>query len=199
MLYEYDKSLISKIKKVFDPDRVVYAPVDKFYDRYLMHNKNKSIDLPAISIWRTNMEFDPFTPFTQSRVANFRMDTTDELVARQIYSMKVQLTYNLDIWASTDVDRDDLLKELLFFFIRYPNISITYQDQNFAFPVHVDPPEDTTDISNFENNGDLYRITMPLLIKDARFLFYDDVDKMKYVNLQFYTNNDLDSNKLVGE
>jgi len=190
ILYNYDKALVSKFKKVFP--RVVYSPVDKFFDRYLLSSNNDSVKLPAMSVWRTNSEFHPHNAPSQLRVANMRVPTNDPMVARQIYSMQVSLSYQLDLWTDNDIDRDDLLKEILYFLVKYPNITIRYQDQNFVFPIQIGIPDDITDISRFEDTGDIYRMSIPLSVPDARFMFYDDVKKLKYINIELYVDDEFD-------
>lgn len=196
MLYNYDKALEEKFKKVFE--RVVYAPVDKFYERYLLKNGNNPIQLPAMSLWRVNSEFFPYNATTQARIPNFRMGTQDPLLARQIYSMQTSLSYQLDLWTANDIDRDDLLKEVLYFLVMYPNIHVEYQGQKFVFPVQLGVPDDVTDISQFEDTGDIYRVSIPLTVPDARLMFYDDVKKLKYINLSYYVNGELDSQSIIG-
>lgn len=201
MIYLYDKALVSKFEKVFDKERVIYAPVDKFYERYEMGVEGRDISpvkLPAISIWRTSHEFKPYTAPTQLRIPNFRKKLeSDPLLARQIYSMEIHLEYQLDIWASSDIDRDDMMKEILYFLVMYPDIYIEYQGEKFTFPVYIQPPDDTTDIANFDSTGDLYRITIPLSIPDARLLFYQDAKLAKYIKVDYYVNDNLDSTTQV--
>lgn len=198
MIYLYDKAMENKLKKVFP--NTVYAPVDKFYERYLIGNQNSGpIKLPALSIWRTSHEFFPFNARTQVSVPNFKIRHDDEFRVRNIFSMQIVLRYELDIWAATDIDRDDLMKELLFFLVSYPNIFIEYQGQKFEFPIQVEAPSDTTEIAEFDSNGDLYRISMPLVVNDARLLFYQDAKTCKYIDLSYYTNDDLSATSEIGK
>lgn len=189
MIYQYDKAIENKFKKVFD--RVVYAPTDKFYERYLLSENNKDdVKLPALSIWRTSHEFYPNNARTQLNVSNMRIPNMDTYMSRHIYSMQIKLNYQLDIWAGSDIDRDDMLSEILFFLVTYPNIYIEYEGQNFAFPIQIEPPDDVTDISEFDSNGDLYRISIPLIIPDARLMFYKDVKMCKHIDLKYYSNEE---------
>lgn len=191
MIYLYDKALENKFKSIFD--RVVYASVDKFYDRYLIGTDNKEpIKLPALSLWRTSHEFNPYNARTQLTVPNHRM-IKDEAMLRQIYSMQIKLTYQLDIWAASDIDRDDMMKEILYFLVSYPDIWIEYEGQKFMFPVQVEAPDDITDIAQFDSSGDLYRITIPLEVPDARLLFYQDARMCKYIDLSYYVDGQKDS------
>jgi hypothetical protein len=196
MIYLYDKAMENKLKKVFP--NTVYAPTDKFYERYLLKDKNDNVKLPALSIWRTSHEFIPHNAKTQLSIANFGIRHDEEYLVRNIYSMQIILRYQLDIWAGTDIDRDDLMKEILFFLVSYPNIFIQYQGQKFEFPIQIEPPDDITEIAEFESNGDLYRISIPLVVPDARLLFYQDARTCKYIDLSYYINNDLDSKSRIG-
>lgn len=191
MIYLYDKALEDKFKKVFN--NTIYAPTDKFYERYLLKDNNKSVKLPALSLWRISHEFNPNNARTQLSVPNFKIRNDKNYLVRNIFSMQINLRYQLDIWAANDIDRDDLMKEILFFIVSYPDIFITYQNQKFEFPVLVEPPDDVTEIADFEANGDLYRVSIPLSIPDARLLFYQDYRTCKYIDLSYYVNNEFDS------
>lgn len=189
MLYKYDKALENKFKKVFDP--VVYAPVDKFYERYLLGNGNNKVELPAISLWRISHQVNPYDARTQLRVSNDRRLLEDLNFARQVFSMEVQLNYQLDIWAGSDIDRDDLMKELLYFITIYPNIYIDYEGFRYEFPVlMLQPPDDVTDISDFESTGDVYRVSIPLTVPDARLFFYQDVRTARFIKYSLYVDDE---------
>lgn len=197
MLYLYDKALEDKFKKVFK--NTIYAPVDKFYERYLLNNQNGAVQLPALSLWRSTHEFFPYDAKTQVSIPNMSIRRLNSLDIRNLYSMKISLSYQLDIWASTDIDRDDLMKEILYFLVTYPNIYIEYEGQKFVFPVLVEAPEDTTEIANFESSGDLYRMTIPLQIPDARLMFYQDSKLCKYIDISYYVDDQLDSVSRIGD
>ena len=198
MLYLYDKALENKLKKVFD--NTVYAPVNKFYERYLLKNGNDPVQLPALSIWRMpQYEFNMGNARTQLSISNLAIKHRPELYVKNIYSIPVSLNYQLDIWAGTDIDRDDLLKELLYFLILYPDIYIEYEGQKFEFPTIVGSPDDITDISGFEVTGDLYRISIPLEVPDARLLFNQDTKLCKYIDISYYVNDIFDSRDRIGE
>ena len=170
MLYEYDKALERKFLQVYN--NVVYAPVNRFYERYLLNHDNKTeVKLPAISIWRTNYEFDTvgaIAPLTipKSIYRGYRYDEVNKL-----YSIPVRLTYQIDLWASSDIERDDLLKEVMYYLLLDPEIYVKYDNLVRQFAIQLDDPEDTTDISNFDAEGDMFRVTIPLRIPDAQLLF----------------------------
>lgn len=184
MLYLYDKALVDKFAKVM-PGKVVYASVDKFYERYLLGNDNKGLILPALSIWRSSLVLDKGTVPTQLRVGNVRYPNQETFIAEQLYSAKVELTYQLDAWTANDIDRDDLLKEILYFLTLYPYIAIEYRGHKFTYPILLGDITDSTDIASFENTGDIYRLTIPLQVPDARILYYEDVKLLKFIDLKY--------------
>lgn len=184
MLYLYDKAITKKFETVM-PGKVVYAAVDKFYERYLLANDNKGIVLPALSLWRNSLVLDKSSMPTQLRVGNIRYPNQERLLAEQLYSTKVELSYQMDIWTANDIDRDDMLKEILYFLTLYPYIAIEYREHKFTFPILIGDITDSTDISSFENTGDIYRLTIPLQVPDARILYFDDVKLLKHIQLQY--------------
>ena len=171
------------------PGKVVYSSVDKFYERYLLGNDNNTIVLPALSIWRSSMVLDKTTLPTHLRIGNVRYPNRVNFSAEQLYSSHVELSYQLETWTANDIDRDDLLKEIIYFLTLYPYISITYREHNFTYPIVIGDVVDSTDISSFENNGDLYRLTIPLQVPDARLLYYDDVKTLKHIDVSLICDN----------
>lgn len=183
MLYLYDKAFEEKLRKVYP--RVVYASVDKFYERYYLQKDNTaSIELPAISLWRLSHEFNSINARSHMNTPSqaFIKSATDAEL-RQIYTMQIPLNYQIDIWATSDIDRDDLFTELMYFLTLYPNIDVEYQGHHYAFPIQIEPADDITDISNFESTGSLYRISIPCRIPDARLFYYKDVKYNKYIKI----------------
>lgn len=194
MLYKYDHVLLEKFKKVFNP--VIYAPTDKFYERYLLGNNNDKVELPALSLWRTSFEIIPYNMRTQLRIPNDRRLLQNKELAREVSSVQVRLNYQLDIWAGTDTDRDDLLSELLYFLTLYPDVRIEYKGFIYEFPVLLQQsPDDVTDIANFESTGDMYRISIPLEIPDARLLYYQDKKTVRFLKYSLFVDDEL----VVGE
>lgn len=184
MLYLYDHAFEKKLRKVFP--RVVYAPVDEFYQRYfLQENSTDSIELPALSLWRLSHEFNPYSARSHLNTPSMQNVKLPKSELQQIYSMQIPLNYQLDIWANNDIDRDDLFTELMYFLTAYPDISIVYEGREIAFPIHLEAADDVTDVTNFESNGDLYRISIPCRVPDARLFYYRDVKYCKYLDIDF--------------
>lgn len=184
MLYLYDKAITEKFTTVM-PGKVIYASVDKFYERYLLANDNKGLVLPALSIWRSSLVLDKGSIPTQLRVGNIRYPNQEKFLAEQLYSAKIELSYQLDVWTANDIDRDDMLKEILYFLTLYPYISIEYKEHKFTYPIFIGDITDSTDIAGFENTGDIYRLTIPLQVPDARILYFDDVKLLKHINVTY--------------
>ena len=192
MLYLYDKALVGKFAKVM-PGKVVYASVDKFYERYLLGSDNRGLVLPALSIWRSSLVLDKSSVPTQLRVGNARYPNQEKFLAEQLYSAKIELSYQLDAWAANDTDRDDLLKEILYFLTLYPYITIEYRGHKLTYPILIGDIVDSTDIAAFENTGDIYRLTIPLQVPDARILYYDDVKLLKFIDLKYLVGDETEN------
>ena len=188
MLYLYDKALKEKFESVM-PGKVIYAPVDKFYERYLLSNDNHKLELPALSIWRSSFTIDKSTIPSHLRIGNTRYPNNQNFTAEQFFSVRVEMSFQLDIWTSTDIDRDVLLQEILYFLTLYPYVSISYRDKKFTFPITIGDVSDSTDISSFENTGDIYRLTLPIQIPDARLFYFEEVKTMKYIDLKLYCDD----------
>lgn len=198
----YDKALENKLKNLYP--RVIYAPVDLFYSRYLETNNNEQdsqTKLPALSLWRISHEFDVYsarsrmnTPSVQMRRGVHGLSDGD---LRQIFTMRISLQYQLDIWAGSDIERDDLFTELMYALTLYPNISINYQGRNYAFSLMLEPADDITDIAQYESQGTLYRISIPIRLPEARLFFYKDVKELRHINIDFSVEGDPLSKEII--
>ena len=195
MLYLYDKAMKDKLSAFYP--RVVYAPVDKFYQEYLTNNDNEKesqTKLPALSIWRISHEFNSFsarsnmnTPSLQTKMFHNNTNKTD---IHEIFSMEIPLTYQLDIWAATDIDRDDMFTELMYALTLYPYITIQYQGVSILFSIMIENADDLTDIANFESTNDLYRMSIPLRVPDARLFFYKNAEECKHIKIDLSVAGD---------
>lgn len=188
MLYLYDRALVNKFAQVM-PGKVIYSPVDTFYERYLLANDNSGLVLPALSVWRTGINIDKGTLPSHLRIGNVKFPNPQTFTAEQFYSCRAEMSYQLDAWTANDTDRDDLLKELLYFLTLYPYVAIEYRGHKFTFPITLGDATDSSDISSFENTGDIYRLTIPLQIPDARILYYDDIKLLKFIDLTFLADD----------
>lgn len=184
MFYLYDKALTDKLRRFYS--RTVYSPVDTFYTRYLegVDNIKGKIQLPALSIWRVGQEFQPFNARSNLNTPAMIKHRPGQDVLEYTYSMQVPLRYQLDIWASTDIDRDDMLQELLYVLTLYPDIVIKYRGQLISFPLQIESVDDTTDIVSFESSGELYRYSLFLNLNSARLFYYQSSSKVaRFINL----------------
>lgn len=193
MLYLYDRAVVKKLQNLYP--RVIYAPVNQVYQRYLGANQNQLIQFPALSVWRVNQTFNPFNARSQLNTPSMRNRVPGRDQLEAIYSMQIPLTYQLDIWTKTDIDRDDMFTELMYALTLYPDIVIVYRGERISFPLIIESADDTTQINDFENIGDLFRMSISLTIESARLFFYQDTAKLaKYINTQITTKiDDMDS------
>lgn len=194
MFYLYDKAVENKIKSIFN--NTVYSPVNQFLTRYNKAiSENTSVSLPALSIWRTTFDPNIYTNRTTLTVPNYTVRNKTNLTAKNIYSIDMNLRYQLDIWANRDIDRDNLLCELLYYFSLKPNITFDYYEdynietgapqgkfiQSFSFAMILEKPDIPDEIDNFDNTGDLFRATLNFHIDSARMLFNKDIKLAKYL------------------
>jgi hypothetical protein len=207
MLYFYDKALTDKFINVFDESRVIYTPVDQFYDRYFQTQQDisgattvKKLQLPAISIWRINQEIDWFSSKSQLRIPNIKQRYKKLLKESRTSSIKCELTYQIDIWANTDIDRDDMFAELAYFISLYPNIRICFgKGIELLYPCYFTELDNTTDIASFESVNKLYRYTLNLIIPDARLLYVDGMPINKAIKVDIKENEEILSSLMIEE
>lgn len=178
MMYLYDESLTAKLKNVFL--NTIYAPVDKVFKEYLKDTSNLEIKMPLVSLYRSSFQMDPtsFTELFRGRASKYTTTEKDSLEV--LKGISLTLNYQIDIWGKTDKQRDDLLKELLFFLLTSPEFSVTLGTKSYTFYLNVQPPEDNTDLSSFEDTGEYYRVSIPATV-DCRLVNVYDVQTVKYL------------------
>ena len=170
---QYDDALVKKVTGVFK--NTVYASTDNAFMECAKLNNDKP-KVPLVSIWRTNFKIDQENyneaAFRNGKYTQFNRDT---LRSKDLKSLPLELYYQVDCWGLKRPQLDKLVKELLFFFLRYPKLTLDFSEQKFDVEfscedctIYVDPDiQDSTEPSSFEDKGTIYRTTIDLIVKDA--------------------------------
>ena len=89
-------------------------------------------------------------------------------------AISMDISYQIDIWANTRVECDQIYEELLFYMQLEPNLSIeipTQGQQDFALALtDVDM---ATEVTSFAEQGRLYRYTLTYELQDANIFLQE--------------------------
>lgn len=188
-LFPFDKAVYKKLKQLYDE---VY-PIDTFESFFSMNAKahQGKIILPAISVYRladytvsTEMINDWAVRSGFRRTVSGRDEFTDRRVA--VHTLPVTLTYQIDIWATRRDVAEGITAELLLEFKERPYVKVKVQDSGdearlveFDFQVD-DNVMDNSSITEFDDTGRFYRLTLNALMPSAaitRVDIFKRVDK----------------------
>lgn len=179
MNYLYTTAIEEKLKKLGLP--VIKAPVSEFYQRYQESiESGKPLTFPAISFWYT---FDINLYDRQSLRDTVEHRIMSDKTRLDIYTAPLNLEVSIELWTVSDpikgtqgdVDRDDLLAEMLYYLQVFPNIYVDYKGEKKQFALFPYNVTDNSDISKADSKGGrMYRTTIDLKIDNARFFYTNE-------------------------
>lgn len=162
-IQDYSKALEELITKVFKGGSVVYGPIQLVWEQY-QKQKDGKITLPFIS-------FFPSTEYTLDlentsqpdyQLGNLPRFKDDKNLMRD-QSIKVNINYYFEIVAQERATAEQLLTELIFWFQRNQQVSLTRDEERFDFTFLVDPTiTDNSNYDNYHEEGMIYRFTIPI-------------------------------------
>lgn len=188
--YLYDNALKEKLSNVFD--NVVNCSEDKAID-YSQDEETAQVTLPMISFWRLNNNLDT-NMYNASAILRGRDIARVNNKATNILNYKelpIVLTYQVDIWSDRRYEVDEILKELLLYFMEEPNLEVEEPnvDYTYSFPMTITELNSDVDVSSFDEKGVLYRQTISLEINNARLLYPNAEKVVKRFALRIVTVN----------
>jgi len=187
---DYDNSMVTKIKDVFS--NTVYANTDIAFEESARINGDKP-KVPLVSLWRTSWKLDSVN-YNEKSLRSGRYTKTDmeSLRSKDLRSLPIEINYQMDVWGTKRTSVDQLVKELIFFFYRSPNLLVIFNEQksdiqfsNSDSWVEVEPDFDEgTDPSSFQDKGPIFRTTIELILKNAMlFEILEDIPHVGSVNI----------------
>ncbi|WJZ23495.1 hypothetical protein LIS04_67 [Listeria phage LIS04] len=171
----YTEALLAKFRGVFE--NTVIAQPDNFFEvlqKYqVSNNDSKEPKLPAISIYRTSASLESvagnFSGVHTGRSTNY--PTPDKTTIHNVVTTPLRLEFLVEVWCKSRTTCDDLVSELVLWLKRDPNISFaipkTDELQHYSVAI-LGEIIDNTELSDFENQGRLYRSTLTLVIDNAQ-------------------------------
>lgn len=169
---KYGEALKELLKKVFSGD-VIMEPVDTAF-KYAIQQTNNNLKLPMISFYpdntinldkknismpsyREGLEFQNPMPIYND---NGSLKSTSQRLAKSVKFLYIILGYQIDVWATTRLEAEEVMQELVFWLYHNQEVKTTYQgiDLTFSFDL-ADSIVDNSDLTSYTESGKLYRYT----------------------------------------
>lgn len=170
-------ALLNFIKSSF-VGSVIFEPVDTAFD-YAMRQTKGDLKFPFISLYNSpsieisalNNNYSAIkegTPmYRQVPVYDKQGNQTGftNKVSKNVQNLYINIEYQLDIWATTRRDVEDVMQELLFLLYDKREVSINYYGQELYFTFTIgDNIVDNSDLVNYDTNNKIYRMTLNVLV-----------------------------------
>lgn len=170
----YDEALKEKITSVFD--NFIMAPPEQAFTR---SNEEGKVKLPLISAYRMSnpINFEDYNHY-ETMYGRQTLATKEGFLYTQ--GVPVTITYQVDIWAQLREYADGLYRELVYYFMQNPDLSIKLPntEQEYKFFFKLTDVETATDYESFSDKNVIHRYTLTYEIDEAR-MFYQ-VDKVPF-------------------
>lgn len=169
---KYGEALKELLKKVFSGD-VIMEPVDTAF-KYAIQQTNNNLKLPMISFYpdntinldkknismpsyREGLEFQNPMPIYND---DGSLKSTSQRLAKSVKFLYIILGYQIDVWATTRLEAEEVMQELVFWLYHNQEVKTTYQgiDLTFSFDL-ADSIVDNSDLTSYTESGKLYRYT----------------------------------------
>lgn len=168
----YDRAVVEDLQRIFQDSKIRIYPPEQDLFTLIPQQNNDNIILPAISVSRPNwtltensshpMRFDG---------ATVRIDKNSHRVTR-LQAISIRINYVFDIWTTTRGQNDDIMRELIFYYVLHPTlkVGIPYKLEHYYhnFNLWYEPDvEDNSDIAQHYQNGRYYRQSISCYTDDA--------------------------------
>jgi hypothetical protein len=169
-LIYYDKALYNKICGVYE-EVIFSSPEEAFKTNAGQHDGR--VLMPFISCWRLPEFSINRTTYNDVRVrkgSGIRLGEAANSPSRNIKGVPVTLTYQIDIYSNKRVTCDGIAAELLLLMLESPYIDVVIPEINLTQQFELvisDNVNDNTSISEFEDTGRIYRLTIEAILNDA--------------------------------
>lgn len=176
-LNNYDVSMLKKVKAWFS--NTIYANTAITYNTIynLLDGVENKMKVPLINIYRpTGFELVPMQAFT-ARKQGVLINTVDGLGLGARY-ITVNLMYQLDVYAKTPEDINNMLETIIKTFNFYPEITLIHKDnktgREFKETYEIEYLSGPHEQSEFNNDDRVYRQYIQYTIKNAKIYDFTD-------------------------
>ena len=169
---KYGEALKKLIQSVFSGS-VIMEPVDTAF-QYAIKQTENDLKFPLISFYpdntvtldRKNIAMPSYkqglkyqNPLNIYNENNELIDTNERL-AKNVKFLYIIIGYQIDMWATTRLEAEEAMQELLFWLYENQQVEIEYQGQKLVFSFDLAGEViDNSDLVAYQSNGKIYRYT----------------------------------------
>lgn len=169
---KYGEALKKLIQSVFSGS-VIMEPVDTAF-QYAIKQTENDLKFPLISFYpdntvtldRKNIAMpsykqglkyqNPLNIYNE----NNELIGTNERLAKNVKFLYIIIGYQIDMWATTRLEAEEAMQELLFWLYENQQVEIDYQGQKLVFSFDLAGEViDNSDLVAYQSNGKIYRYT----------------------------------------
>lgn len=179
---DYDQALTNKIKEVF--------PNVSFYDTdriFPLHQEHKgSVRLPLVNIMRMGKSESNAGTSNSEVTRGYLFPSPEDELNRVEKVVRVDLVYQFDIISKSHNEVDDIWSEFVFWFKHNQMLLVPDKDNegtNIECGVELVATDSADEMTNFDENGRLYRTVMTVEVYDAVITIDDFISKIQFVDV----------------
>lgn len=171
-VYLYEESLVKSLRKITGDGRIHIIDPSRSTQFFAQFDKDK-VEYPAIVVSRNSvnlLDYRNQVASIKGQTSRFEEDNT--VVKMQLVPIRIE--WSIDVFTVDRFSCDEIVRELVFYFIRYPRfeVEVPYQLQGQPqnFDVLLSPDiQDNSDLVEFPNKGEFFRETMTVFTENAHF------------------------------
>lgn len=170
-VYLYEQSLVEALRKITGDDRIHVITPDRSI-QYLAEFDKDKVQFPAVVLSRNSVSLRVGrNHYGTLRGETSRIEEDSTVVKAKI--IPITIRWSLDVFTADRFTCDEIIRELVFYFLTYPRFSITVPyDLNIKqnFDIFLDNEiADNSDLVNFPNVGEIFRETLSIYTENAHF------------------------------
>lgn len=168
-VYLYDNAIVDSLRSITKDNRIYITPPDNVIRTIGQISDNAK--LPMISLSRTGISIQD-TPHFMKFNGDLLSINEEERTSKRIQMIPIRIDYLLDIWTKNREQNDNIVRELVFFFMTHSSMEVEIPfdtaNKKHVFNVFIDSQiEDNSDIVDHMNRGEYFRQTLSLYTDDA--------------------------------
>ena len=203
-LMQYDKAIYKMIHDLYD--EVVFDAPEHVFQTQAKRHKGKVV-LPMIGVWRLgdfNINFEMYNDlFTRQGIIGLTRGSAEFPNQRvAAHGLPVTLQYQIDVYATRRDVCDGIVSELLIEFKERPHFKAYIQDMGdesvkVEYDFLIDESVvDNTSITDFEEAGRIYRLTLTGNVPSAVIYRIDTFNKIDKVEVDI---EDVDTSVILDD
>jgi len=191
----YDTSIVTKLRTLMGNNNIYIVPPDELF-RIMAKVNDDTIQMPMISLTRTGASIDLSRNNHYMKFEGALVDYDYETnISKRLQAIPLRINYLMDIWTKSRIENDEILGELIFYFMTHPTLKVLIPkglniNHNFNLFFNSDI-DDNSDIVAHKDRGVYFRQTLSIYTDDA-YLWKSSTRKPIYItdaSLELMDNN----------